>query len=200
MQFLRINTLQSWRNVLAAPAHKPVLPEPATHPIPIVFVDSRIQGSIDLEDSAWPDMVGIELARNQDGLLQITAILDKLHSVSSIHLLVQGDPGCCLIGNTCITLATLLHYRPYLALWKRCRPSGLASIPVLFYRERTTSALEEQALFAQFHQLTQLPVGVLSWDETTFAATQDWRLSYWSEPQREGLPQLLPAQMMKHRV
>ena len=94
-------------------------------PISLVFVDATVEASQQLLTGLQAGVQAHILDRNQDGIHQITEILNTQYTenlVQEMHIVSHGSPGTLYLGNTELSLATLHHYLKALQLWFSSSP------------------------------------------------------------------------------
>ncbi len=83
----------------------------------IVFIDSGVDDYQSLVNGAVPEAEVIVLDSAQDGVEQITKVLQGRTEITAIHLVSHGSPGCLYLGNSQLSLDTLNHYTAQLKTW-----------------------------------------------------------------------------------
>ena len=73
----------------------------------ILFVDSGVADYQSLMDGVKPGTEIVLLDADQDGIMQITAILNQRCDIGSVHILSHGHPAAIVVGNTSLTPATM---------------------------------------------------------------------------------------------
>ncbi len=86
-------------------------------PSSLVFIDSTVEDYHSLINGLRPGVTPILLDQGQDGIKQITQILDQPGDIRSIHIVSHGAPGCLFLGNGELSLDTLSHYAAQLQSW-----------------------------------------------------------------------------------
>ncbi len=83
----------------------------------LVFVDAdlvEILMSIERLDNTQI----VILDRYQDGIAQITNVLDRSHNVASVHVIAHGSSGDILLGNSQLNLDTIGRYQDDFQHWQ----------------------------------------------------------------------------------
>ncbi|WP_299490863.1 DUF4347 domain-containing protein, partial [Acaryochloris sp. IP29b_bin.137] len=115
----------------------------------LVIIDSHIDDLPQLVNSLPQEDV-IVLDPNRDGVKQITLALQEYDSLSSLHLVSHGTPGCLQLGNTKLSVETLGHYEAQLTSWSE----QLDGIDVLIYGCHVAQGVLGSLFLQQMHQLT----------------------------------------------
>lgn len=82
----------------------------------IVFIDSRISNSDTLIQQVKPEVRAIFIGSLADGMRDITGILNS-SCCREVHLVGTGAPGCIYLGNSELSLNTLIQYQSELQSW-----------------------------------------------------------------------------------
>ncbi|MBE9047051.1 DUF4347 domain-containing protein [Pleurocapsales cyanobacterium LEGE 10410] len=82
----------------------------------IVFISSHLANWDFLVQKVIPEARGIVIGSQADGIKEITEIL-SLSQCREIHLVSYGSPGCFYLGNSELSLNTLIRYTPELRSW-----------------------------------------------------------------------------------
>ncbi|MGF1515744.1 MAG: Ig-like domain-containing protein, partial [Elainellaceae cyanobacterium] len=120
----------------------------------LVIIDSAVENYDVLLAGVSPEAWVAVLERDRDGVAQITALLQSLPNVGEVHIVSHGSPGTLYLGNVELSLATLEHYGPVLALW------GVPSLLLYGCSVATGDAGEE--FVAKLHHLTGAEIAASS--------------------------------------
>ena len=88
--------------------------------VSVLFVDSAVDSYLQFLTGAKPDIKTHLLDLKEDGVDQITRILQNHYSeklVQAIHIVSHGSPGTLYLGNTELSLGTLDRYTEELQTW-----------------------------------------------------------------------------------
>jgi len=83
----------------------------------IVFIDSAVEDYHSLAKAVVAGTEVILIEPNQNGMTQITSMLQARADISEVHLVCHGAPGCLYLGNTQLSLDTLPSYASQLQTW-----------------------------------------------------------------------------------
>ena len=123
----------------------------ATNPKEIVFID---QGIDDYHSLVNGTKSGIEihiLGCTQDGVLQMTNILNQRSDINAIHIVSHGNVGYLSLGNSVLSTDTLSKYQDALFSWQ----AGLKhNADILIYGCNVAKGLIGQQFIKQLTALT----------------------------------------------
>ncbi|AVH63458.1 putative Ig domain-containing protein [Nostoc sp. 'Peltigera membranacea cyanobiont' N6] len=83
----------------------------------IVFIDPQVEDYQSLVLGVLPDTSVVVLDANQDGIKQISQVLESHQGITSLHIVSHGAPGCIYLGNTQLSYETLNYYAADLMGW-----------------------------------------------------------------------------------
>ncbi|MEA5604707.1 DUF4347 domain-containing protein, partial [Nostoc sp. UHCC 0252] len=83
----------------------------------IVFIDPQVEDYQSLVMGVLADTSVVVLDANQDGIKQISQVLESYQGVTSLHIVSHGAPGCIYLGNSQLSGKTLNHYAADLMGW-----------------------------------------------------------------------------------
>ncbi len=117
----------------------------------LVVIDAGVVGisSLILDLSASTADV-LVLSADQDGIRQITNVLEARSHLSSLHIVSHGTPGCLHLGNTQLSFATLSQHADDLSIWA----SRLRGKDILLYGCQVAKGALGHLFIQQLHQLT----------------------------------------------
>lgn len=82
----------------------------------IVFIDSRLSNCDTLIQQVTLEARVIVIGLKDDGIKEITRILNST-CCQEVYLISHGSPGCLYLGNSELSLNTLIHYELELQSW-----------------------------------------------------------------------------------
>ncbi len=88
-------------------------------PTNLLLIDSAVDNYQELIAGVKLGIVPIVISNIEDGIGQITAILEEYFDLATIHIVTHGSPGSLQIGNTRLSLKTLNKYQPQLQQWRK---------------------------------------------------------------------------------
>jgi Domain of unknown function (DUF4347) len=83
----------------------------------ILFVDSQITAPESLLTGLIPDIQAIILNGHQNGIAQISSVLQENPQIQTLHIVSHGSPGCLYLGNGELNLTNIYHYQELLQHW-----------------------------------------------------------------------------------
>ncbi|WP_375469929.1 DUF4347 domain-containing protein [uncultured Nostoc sp.] len=86
-------------------------------PTQLLFIDATVNDIETLLQGALPGIEAHVLSGEQDGVAQISQILQQRPEVNTVHIVSHGSPGCLYLRNTRLCLDTLHHYTSQLQTW-----------------------------------------------------------------------------------
>ncbi|MBN3872773.1 DUF4347 domain-containing protein [Nostoc sp. JL33] len=86
-------------------------------PTQLLFIDATVNDIETLLRGALPSIETHVLSGEQDGVAQITQILQRRPEVNTVHIVSHGSPGCLYLRNTQLCLDTLHNYTSQLQTW-----------------------------------------------------------------------------------
>ncbi|MGB3265571.1 MAG: DUF4347 domain-containing protein [Microcoleus sp.] len=87
---------------------------PATR---IVVIDAGVENADLLIEGVISTTEVFVLDGTADGIEQISLVLQHRPNTDAVHLISHGSPGCLYLGNSQLSLDTLIHYAPQLQQW-----------------------------------------------------------------------------------
>ncbi|WP_448268342.1 putative Ig domain-containing protein [Nostoc sp. DSM 114159] len=87
------------------------------YPTRLVFIDPQVDDYQSLVMGVLPDTSIVVLDANQDGIEQISRVLESHQGVNSLHIVSHGAPGCIYLGNNQLNNETLNRYAAQLMGW-----------------------------------------------------------------------------------
>ena len=146
----------------------------------IVFIDSGVDDYQSLVNGAVPEAEVIVLDSAQDGVEQITKVLQGLTEIAAIHLVSHGSPGCLYLGNSQLSLDTLNHYAAQLKTWipstSLTKEDKYASIPILLYGCNVAAGDAGEEFVERLGQLTGANIAASAKRTGSVALGGDWEL------------------------
>ena len=132
----------------------------------IVFIDSNVAEYQSLVSQLPTDAERIVLDANQDGVMQILAVLQDRVGLDSIDIISHGKPGTLMLGATPLNSANLENYAEQLnAIGRYLNHCG----DLLLYGCEVAQGKTGRAFIEQLTELTGLSVAA----STTLTGTSD---------------------------
>jgi hypothetical protein len=83
----------------------------------ILFIDSQVTAPESLLNGLLPDIQAIILNDHQDGIAQISSVLQQHPEIQTLHIVSHGSPGCLYLGNSQLNLTNIYQYQELLQHW-----------------------------------------------------------------------------------
>ncbi|NEQ95815.1 MAG: DUF4347 domain-containing protein [Cyanothece sp. SIO2G6] len=99
----------------------------------ILFIDAAVSDIATLTANVKPGIQVYLLNAYQDGIEQITDVLQNLNAPSQdreVHIVAHGSPGTLHLGNSELSLSTLDRYTPALKSWFTAAPENSPISPL----------------------------------------------------------------------
>jgi archaellum component FlaF (FlaF/FlaG flagellin family) len=134
----------------------------------LVFIDGGVETPQFLADGIIPEATAFILNPSQDGIKQITEILQDYPQVESLHLISHGSPGSIQLGNSYLSLDTLTEYQQDLKHWH--------SSSLLIYGCNVAAGDAGTELMEKLHQLTGANIAASQTKTGNASLGGDWNL------------------------
>ncbi len=82
----------------------------------IVFIDAQFSGCSTIVQQIIPEARVIVINSQANGIKEITHILNHSFCLE-VYLICYGSPGCLRLGNSELSINTLIQYKPELQSW-----------------------------------------------------------------------------------
>ncbi|WP_425055138.1 VCBS domain-containing protein [Pseudomonas abyssi] len=159
--------------------HGQIQPEaiapPATGSAPrhLLVIDSRVEDYEQLTEQLPDGVQALIVSADQDGLAQITDMLQQLQDVDSIQILSHGSAGQFTLGSTTLSRANIADFADTLSSW-----AGQLSeqADILLYGCRVGASDSGRTLVAELAHWTGADVAASDDDTGAAAAGGDWEL------------------------
>ena len=140
----------------------------------IVFIDSQIEKYQLLIAGVVPGIKTVVIERARDGIKQITSALNQF-STNKIHIVAHGSPGCLYLGNTTLSLDTIVQYQSDLQTWFSSSDIDRQS-SLLIYGCSVAIGDAGSEFVAKLHQATTATVSASTTPIGNSAKGGDWVL------------------------
>ena len=84
----------------------------------IVFIDASLSDYHTLQAGIIEGVKTVIISPEQDGIEQISQILQQHPHITTIHILSHGAPGCLYLGNSQLNLTNIHNYTQQLQQWQ----------------------------------------------------------------------------------
>ncbi|MGF1535598.1 MAG: tandem-95 repeat protein [Elainellaceae cyanobacterium] len=155
----------------------------------LVVIDPSVEDYEILLAGVRPDAWAAVLQPGRDGVVQITALLQALPNIRSLHVLAHGSAGALYLGNSEFSLATLDRYASELTTWFVPSPYQDSST-LHFYGCSLADGLNGVAFMTQIHGLTGATVYASKTKVGSAVLGGSWQLDAIAPPAQDvNLPQ-----------
>ena len=110
----------------------------------IVFIDASVSDYQTLQTGVVEGVETVILSPNQDGIEQISQILQQHPHITTIHILSHGSPGCLYLGNSQLNLTNIHNYTQLSQHWHRLKNPTLPLMWVQILPGRCLRFLHEK--------------------------------------------------------
>ena len=128
----------------------------------LVFIDRQVENYQTLITGVKAGVEVVLLDSLEDGIQQITTVLQQSPQIKTVHLVAHGSPGCLKLGNSQLKLETLQKYKSQLKSW------SISSL--CLYACEVGSGKTGEEFIEKLHQLTKAfiaasanPIGKGNW-------------------------------------
>ncbi|MEL7075833.1 MAG: SdrD B-like domain-containing protein, partial [Cyanobacteria bacterium J06582_2] len=159
----------------------------------IIFIDSQVKDYQYLVRAVLPGIQKHILNHNRDGIEQVTEILGReanLATLSTIHVVAHGAPGCLYLGNSQLDLETLKSYEPYLRSWFSpiYSDSRLDDRNLLLYGCSMAEGNRGQDLITRLGIIMEANIHASTTPVGHASRGGNWDLNYQSRPMMTAVP------------
>jgi len=140
----------------------------------LVLIDSKVKDLDQLIAGVQPNTAVYVLHPQENGIEQITAILQQHPQVKTVHLVAHGEPGCLYLGNNIVTEESLSSVGESLKSWKIEQ--------LLIYACNVAAGSQGEAFLQRLHHFTKAKIAAASHaiGQTEFG--QNWQLNKTTHP------------------
>jgi hypothetical protein len=134
----------------------------------IVFIDSSVSDYQTLQTGVVEGVETVILSPNQDGIEQISQILQQHPHITTIHILSHGAPGCLYLGNSQLNLTNIHNYTQQLQNWQRQN--------ILLYGCNVAAGDAGEEFIHKLHQITTATISASTTKTGNAALGGNWQL------------------------
>ena len=145
--------------------NNPFLPQTATT---IVFIDASLSDYHTLQAGIIEGVKSVIIAPNQDGIEQISQILQQHPHITTIHILSHGSPGCLYLGNSQLNLTNIHNYNQQLQYW--------ADLNILLYGCNLAAGDAGAEFIHKLHQITNATISATATKTGNATLGGNWEL------------------------
>ena len=134
----------------------------------VVFIDSSVSDYQTLQTGVIAGVETVILSPNQDGIEQISQILQQHPHITTIHILSHGAPGCLYLGNSQLNLTNIHNYTQQLQHWQRQN--------ILLYGCNVAAGDAGEEFIYKLHQITKATISASTTKTGNAALGGNWQL------------------------
>ncbi|MEI3650108.1 MAG: DUF4347 domain-containing protein [Dolichospermum lemmermannii FEM_B0920] len=134
----------------------------------IVFIDASLSDYQTLQAGIIEGVKSVIISPNQDGIEQISQILQQHPHITTIHILSHGAPGCLYLGNSQLNLTNIHNYTQQLQQWQ---PQN-----ILLYGCNVAAGDAGAEFIHKLHQITKATISASTTKTGNAALGGNWQL------------------------
>ncbi|MFN7380787.1 MAG: DUF4347 domain-containing protein, partial [Dolichospermum sp.] len=134
----------------------------------IVFIDASLSDYHTLQTGIIEGVKTVIISPNQNGIEQISQILQQHPHITTIHILSHGAPGCLYLGNSQLNLTNIHNYTQQLQQWQ---PQN-----ILLYGCNVASGDAGAEFIHKLHQITKATISASTTKTGNAALGGNWQL------------------------
>ncbi|MFN6000086.1 MAG: DUF4347 domain-containing protein, partial [Dolichospermum sp.] len=134
----------------------------------IVFIDASLSDYQTLQAGIIEGVKTVILSPEQDGIEQISQILQQHPHITTIHILSHGAPGCLYLGNSQLNLTNIHNYTQQLQQWQ---PQN-----ILLYGCNVAAGDAGAEFIDKLHQITNATISASTTKTGNAALGGNWQL------------------------
>ena len=134
----------------------------------IVFIDASLSDYQTLQAGIIEGVKSVIISPDQDGIEQISQILQQYPHITTIHILSHGAPGCLYLGNSQLNLTNIHNYTQQLQQWQ---PQN-----ILLYGCNVAAGDAGAEFIHKLHQITNATISASTTKTGNAALGGNWQL------------------------
>ncbi|MFN9177146.1 MAG: DUF4347 domain-containing protein, partial [Dolichospermum sp.] len=134
----------------------------------IVFIDASLSDYHTLQAGIIEGVKTVIISPEQNGIEQISQILQQHPHITTIHILSHGAPGCLYLGNSQLNLTNIHNYTQQLQQWQ---PQN-----ILLYGCNVASGDAGAEFIHKLHQITKATISASTTKTGNAALGGNWQL------------------------
>ncbi|MTJ33508.1 DUF4347 domain-containing protein, partial [Dolichospermum sp. UHCC 0260] len=154
----------------------------------IVFIDASLSDYQTLQAGIIEGVKSVIISPNQDGIEQISQILQQHPHITTIHILSHGSPGCLYLGNSQLNLTNIHNYTQQLQQWQRQN--------ILLYGCNVAAGDAGEEFIRKFHEITNATISASTTKTGNAALGGNWELEV-NIPENHGTSLVFHADTLK---
>ncbi|MDB9535207.1 DUF4347 domain-containing protein [Dolichospermum planctonicum CS-1226] len=134
----------------------------------IVFIDASLSDYHTLQAGIIEGVKTVIISPEQDGIEQVSQILQQHPHITTIHILSHGAPGCLYLGNSQLNLTNIHNYTQQLQHWQ---PQN-----ILLYGCNVAAGDAGAEFIHKLHQITNATISASTTKTGNAALGGNWQL------------------------
>ncbi|WP_035368434.1 DUF4347 domain-containing protein, partial [Dolichospermum circinale] len=134
----------------------------------IVFIDASLSDYHTLQAGIIEGVKTVIISPDQDGIEQVSQILQQHPHITTIHILSHGAPGCLYLGNSQLNLTNIHNYTQQLQQWQ---PQN-----ILLYGCNVAAGDAGAEFIHKLHQITNATISASTTKTGNTALGGNWQL------------------------
>ncbi|GCL43574.1 DUF4347 domain-containing protein [Dolichospermum planctonicum] len=134
----------------------------------IVFIDASLSDYQTLQAGIIEGVKTVIISPDQDGIEQISQILQQHPHITTIHILSHGAPGCLYLGNSQLNLTNIHNYTQQLQQWQGQN--------ILLYGCNVAAGDAGAEFIHKLHQITNATISASTTKTGNAALGGNWQL------------------------
>ncbi|GCL44268.1 DUF4347 domain-containing protein [Dolichospermum planctonicum] len=134
----------------------------------IVFIDASLSDYHTLQAGIIEGVKTVIISPEQDGIEQVSQILQQHPHITTIHILSHGAPGCLYLGNSQLNLTNIHNYTQQLQQWQ---PQN-----ILLYGCNVAAGDAGAEFIHKLHQITNATISASTTKTGNAALGGNWQL------------------------
>jgi hypothetical protein len=134
----------------------------------IVFIDASLSDYQTLQAGIIEGVKSVIISPEQDGIEQISQILQQHPHITTIHILSHGAPGCLYLGNSQLNLTNIHNYTQQLQQWQRQN--------ILLYGCNVAAGDAGEEFIRKLHEITNATISASATKTGNAALGGNWQL------------------------
>ena len=134
----------------------------------IVFIDASVSDYHTLQAGIIEGVKTVIISPEQDGIEQISQILQQHPHITTIHILSHGAPGCLYLGNSQLNLTNIHNYTQQLQQWQRQN--------ILLYGCNVAAGDAGEEFIRKLHEITNATISASTTKTGNAALGGNWQL------------------------
>ncbi|MDX2229547.1 MAG: DUF4347 domain-containing protein [Leptolyngbyaceae cyanobacterium bins.349] len=120
----------------------------------LIVIDAAVEHHQHFAAELLDSALVLNLDAHQDGIFQISELMQQHRDITDLHIIAHGRPGCVYLGNTELSLSTLDTYALHLMSWFLPGVETATPHTIALYSCQVAAGETGAHFLAQFQKLT----------------------------------------------